>query len=105
MRTAPPLSIGPLDPVDQEGVRALADAAAAVDGVAPLSEQPLLRLGADEPWLTHVTIHSKSGQVVGSRSAPSCPSSKIRLPDARASERSRRASTMWGRSFSRKEST
>ena len=65
MRTAPPLSIGPLDPVDQEGVRALADAAAAVDGVAPLSEQPLLRLGADEPWLTHVTIHSKSGQVVG----------------------------------------
>ncbi len=65
MRMAPPLSIGPLDPADQEGVRALTEAAAAADGVAPLSEQPLLRLGADEPWLTHVTIHSKSGKVVG----------------------------------------
>ena len=65
VRLPVPLSIGPLDHVDQDAVRALADAAREADGVAPLSEQPLLRLGADEPWLTHVAVRTKSGVVVG----------------------------------------
>ncbi|WP_425955246.1 mycothiol synthase [Xylanimonas sp. McL0601] len=60
-----PLSIGPLSPADQAGVRALADAATSADGVAPLSEQPLLRLAADEPWLTHAVAHNKAGAVIG----------------------------------------
>ena len=65
MRTAPPLQIGPLDPTAQEAVRRLAEAAAAHDGVAPLSEQPLLRLATDAEWLTHVVAHDKHGAVVG----------------------------------------
>ncbi|QAY69822.1 mycothiol synthase [Xylanimonas protaetiae] len=60
-----PLSIGPLSPPDVDGVRALAAASAAADGVEPLSEQPLLRLGVDEGWLTHAVARSKAGQVVG----------------------------------------
>ncbi|PZR51792.1 mycothiol synthase [Xylanimonas oleitrophica] len=62
---AAPLAIGPLDDTAQDGVRALAAAAQAADGVAPVSEQPLLRLGADEPWLTHAVAHSKHGTVIG----------------------------------------
>ncbi len=65
MRTPPPLEIGPLAPAVQDAVRALAARAEEVDGVAPLSEQPLLRLGADEPWLTHAVARSRSGEVVG----------------------------------------
>lgn len=65
MRIAPPLRIGPLDPAAQDAVRALAAAAAEADGVAPLSEQPLLRLEADEDWLTHVVAHDKHGATIG----------------------------------------
>ncbi|GAA1718391.1 mycothiol synthase [Isoptericola hypogeus] len=65
MRTGPPLQIGPLDPAAQDAVRALAAQAAAHDGVAPLSEQPLLRLGTDAEWLTHVVAHDKHGATVG----------------------------------------
>ena len=47
--TAGPLSAGAAD-----AVRALADRAAAVDGVPPLSEQPLLWLGASEAPVIHL---------------------------------------------------
>jgi len=59
------LAFDPLDPPTQDAVRALAGAAAAVDGVAPLSEQPLLRLGTDADWLTHVVARGEDGAVVG----------------------------------------
>lgn len=65
MRIAPPIQIGPLDARAQDAVRALASSAQEADGVAPLSEQPLLRLGADEEWLTHVVAHDKHGAVIG----------------------------------------
>ncbi|GII98462.1 mycothiol synthase [Sediminihabitans luteus] len=58
------LDIGPLDAPTAAQVRALADAAERADGVAPLSEQPLLRLGTDSELLTHVVVRS-AGQVVG----------------------------------------
>jgi mycothiol synthase len=47
---APPPSSrrGPLEPGEVAQVRVLAEAAAAADGVAPLSEQPLLRLAAGD---------------------------------------------------------
>ncbi|WP_245993107.1 mycothiol synthase [Xylanimonas allomyrinae] len=32
---------------------------------SPLSEQPLLRLAADEPWLTHAVARSRTGAVTG----------------------------------------
>ncbi|MFC8597001.1 mycothiol synthase [Isoptericola sp. NPDC057191] len=59
------LTFGPLDPAAQDAVRALAAAATQQDGVPPLSEQPLLRLGADTDWLTHVVAHDADGAVVG----------------------------------------
>lgn len=65
MRIAPPLQIGPLDAAAQDAVRALAAAAEDVDGVAPLSEQPLLCLDTDEDWLTHVVAHDKHGATIG----------------------------------------
>ncbi len=65
MRIAPPLEIGPLAPAAQDAVRALAAAAERADGVAPLSEQPLLRLDADADWLTHVVAHDKHGAAIG----------------------------------------
>lgn len=65
MRTAAPIEIGPLDPTTADAVRALADAAAAADGVAPLSEQPLLRLTTDHEDLTHVVARTRHGVVVG----------------------------------------
>jgi mycothiol synthase len=65
VRTPPPLEIGPLVPAVQDAVRALAARAEEADGVAPLSEQPLLRLDADEPWLTHAVARSRSGEVIG----------------------------------------
>ncbi|MFC7878725.1 mycothiol synthase [Isoptericola sp. NPDC057391] len=61
----PTLSFDPLDPSAQDAVRALAAAAAERDGVAPLSEQPLLRLGTDADWLTHVVARGEDGAVVG----------------------------------------
>ncbi|MEL7977244.1 mycothiol synthase [Isoptericola sp. F-RaC21] len=65
MPTTPALSFDPLDPAAQDAVRALAAAAAEHDGVAPLSEQPLLRLGTDADWLTHVVARDDEGTVVG----------------------------------------
>ncbi|MFE5293220.1 mycothiol synthase [Isoptericola sp. NPDC056618] len=65
MPTSPALSFDPLDEAAQDAVRALAAAASAHDGVAPLSEQPLLRLGADADWLTHVVARDGEGAVVG----------------------------------------
>jgi len=61
----PTLSFDPLDAPTQDAVRALAAAAAAHDGVAPLSEQPLLRLGTDADWLTHVVARGEDDAVVG----------------------------------------
>ncbi|MCA5892125.1 mycothiol synthase [Isoptericola sp. NEAU-Y5] len=60
-----PIEIGPLDPAAQDDVRRLAAAAAAADGVAPLSEQPLLHLGTDSEELTHVVVRGTDGAAVG----------------------------------------
>ncbi|QDW62247.1 mycothiol synthase [Oerskovia sp. KBS0722] len=60
-----PLEIGPLDPATADEVRALAVAAQESDGVAPLSEQPLLRLGVDDEDLTHVVAYDDEGTVTG----------------------------------------
>lgn len=65
MRIAAPIEIGPLDPEAQQAVRDLAAAAEAHDGVAPLSEQPLLNLGTDAEWITHVVAHTKAGSTIG----------------------------------------
>jgi mycothiol synthase len=65
VRIASPLQIGPLDAAAQDAVRALAAAAEEADGVAPLSEQPLLHLDADEDWLTHAVAHDKHGATIG----------------------------------------
>lgn len=65
MRIAAPIEIGPLDTDAQQAVRDLAAAAEAHDGVAPLSEQPLLNLGTDAEWITHVVAHTTSGSTVG----------------------------------------
>ena len=50
---------GPLPAGSADAVRALADRAAAVDGVPPLSEQPLLWLSAPEAPVIH--LHSTLG--------------------------------------------
>ncbi len=65
MRIAAPIEIGPLDADAQQAVRDLAAAAEAHDGVAPLSEQPLLNLGTDAEWITHVVAHTTAGSTVG----------------------------------------
>lgn len=65
MRIAAPIEIGPLDADAQQAVRDLAAAAQAHDGVAPLSEQPLLNLGTDAEWITHVVAHTKAGSTIG----------------------------------------
>ncbi|MFD2794391.1 mycothiol synthase [Promicromonospora vindobonensis] len=65
MRIAAPIEIGPLDADAQQAVRALAAAAESHDGVAPLSEQPLLNLGTDAEWITHVVAHTKAGSTIG----------------------------------------
>lgn len=65
MRIAAPIEIGPLDADAQQAVRDLAKAAEAHDGVAPLSEQPLLNLGTDAEWITHVVAHTKAGSTIG----------------------------------------
>jgi mycothiol synthase len=65
MRIAAPIDIGPLDADAQQAVRDLAAAAEAHDGVAPLSEQPLLNLGTDAEWITHVVAHTKAGSTIG----------------------------------------
>jgi mycothiol synthase len=65
MRIAAPIEIGPLDADAQQAVRDLAAVAEAHDGVAPLSEQPLLNLGTDAEWITHVVAHTKAGSTIG----------------------------------------
>ncbi|MCF4119608.1 mycothiol synthase [Antribacter sp. KLBMP9083] len=65
MHFAPPIEIGPLDDDARRAVRALADTAAEHDGVAALSEQPLLNLAADEEWLTHVVARDPYGKTIG----------------------------------------
>ncbi|MFI2105158.1 mycothiol synthase [Isoptericola sp. NPDC019693] len=65
MPTQTTLSFDPLDAPTQDAVRALAAAAASQDGVAPLSEQPLLRLGTEADWLTHVVARGDDGVVAG----------------------------------------
>ncbi|MEU4363718.1 mycothiol synthase [Promicromonospora sp. NPDC023987] len=65
MRIAAPIQIGPLDADAQQAVRTLAAAAESHDGVAPLSEQPLLNLGTDAEWITHVVAHTKAGSTIG----------------------------------------
>ncbi|MDR7382965.1 mycothiol synthase [Promicromonospora iranensis] len=65
MRIAAPIEIGPLDADAQQAVRDLVAAAAARDGVAPLSEQPLLNLGTDAEWITHVVAHTTAGSTIG----------------------------------------
>jgi mycothiol synthase len=60
-----PLEIGPLDAATADQVRALAAAAQESDGVAPLSEQPLLRLEVDDEDLTHVVAYGDAGAVTG----------------------------------------
>lgn len=52
------LKVGPLSKADQAGVKALVEAATLHDGVAPLSEVPLLNLGSDSPLITHVIVHA-----------------------------------------------
>lgn len=65
MRFPFPIEIHPLTAASQDAVRELAAAAEAHDGVAPLSEQPLLRLGDDDPDLTHVRVQTKTGATTG----------------------------------------
>jgi mycothiol synthase len=65
MRIAAPIEIGPLDADAQQAVRDLAAAAESHDGVAPLSEQPLLHLGTDAEWITHVVAHTTAGSTIG----------------------------------------
>jgi len=55
---------GPLTPAAAESVRALADRAAAVDGVAPLSEQPLLWLTEPEAPVLHL-LATRGSELVG----------------------------------------
>jgi len=50
------LVVGPPCETDQTAVRDLAAQATAHDGVAPLSEVPLLRLGESPSWLTHIMV-------------------------------------------------
>ncbi|WP_315094596.1 mycothiol synthase [uncultured Cellulomonas sp.] len=51
---------GPLSAPAADAVRALADRAAAADGVAPLSEQPLLWLSEPEASVIHLQAHGPS---------------------------------------------
>ncbi|HEY0187387.1 MAG TPA: mycothiol synthase [Cellulomonas sp.] len=56
---------GPLDAATVDALRALAAAAAAQDGVPPLSEQPLLWLAGDEPAITHLLVRTDGPAPVG----------------------------------------
>src|SRR5690606_17794022 len=87
MRIAAPIEIGPLDAEAQQAVRDLAAAAEAHDGVAPLSEQPLLTLGTDAEWITHVVAHTPAGSAVGyvqiDRSGPTASAELVVHPEHR----------------------
>ena len=91
------LSVGPLSASDQLQVTALAELAADFDGVAPLSEVPLLRLAETAPWLTHVQVRQSEGFGPGTlddegvllgyaqvdRSGGTASAELVVLPDAR----------------------
>ncbi|HEY8721212.1 mycothiol synthase [Pengzhenrongella sp.] len=62
-RLAPLAHSGPLDPGTADQVRALASDAQAADGVAPLSEQPLLSLTADAP-IVHLLARTADDDVL-----------------------------------------
>ncbi|MFC7026008.1 mycothiol synthase [Promicromonospora thailandica] len=93
MRIAAPIDIGPLDTEAQQAVRDLAAAAEAHDGVAPLSEQPLLNLGTDAEWITHVVAHTTSGSTIGyvqiDRSGETASAELVVHPDHRRNGRGR----------------
>jgi len=56
---------GALPPADAAAVRALAGAAAAADGVPPLSEQPLLWLAGGPAGVRHVRVPGPDGTLAG----------------------------------------
>src|SRR4051794_16747811 len=56
---------GPLSTTAADAVRALAQRAAAVDGVAPLSEQPLLWLTEREAPVVHLQATADDGTLAG----------------------------------------
>lgn len=56
---------GPLDPGTADAVRALHRDAAAVDGVPPLSEQPLLWLTEPEAPVVHLLARAADGTLLG----------------------------------------
>lgn len=58
------IEVGPVSSEVRHAVRNIAAAAAGADGVVPLSEQPLLNLGRDEAWLTHI-VARVDGDVAG----------------------------------------
>jgi mycothiol synthase len=93
MRIAAPIEIGPLDADAQQAVRDLAAAAESHDGVAPLSEQPLLNLGTDAEWITHVVAHTTSGSTIGyvqvDRSGETASAELVIHPDHRLGGRGR----------------
>ncbi|GGM09289.1 mycothiol synthase [Promicromonospora citrea] len=93
MRIAAPIEIGPLDAEAQQSVRELAATAEAHDGVAPLSEQPLLNLGTDAEWITHVVAHTPAGSTVGyvqiDRSGPTASAELVVHPEHRRHGRGR----------------
>jgi len=53
------IHVGPLTPAAQGEVVHLAAQAQRNDAAAPLSETPLLRIGDDQPWLTHISARSR----------------------------------------------
>ncbi|WP_448630360.1 mycothiol synthase [Cellulomonas soli] len=55
---------GPLAPDQADQVRALARRAAALDGVAPLSEQPLLRLTDPDAPVEHLLVAAPDGHLL-----------------------------------------
>ncbi|HWJ84971.1 MAG TPA: mycothiol synthase [Cellulomonas sp.] len=56
---------GPLPSAMADEVRALAARATAADGIAPLSEQPLLWLESDEAQVAHLLTRDDAGTLVG----------------------------------------
>ncbi|MGN8244826.1 mycothiol synthase [Cellulomonas soli] len=58
-------SPAPLDPAQAAQVRALARRAHTADGVAPLSEQPLLRLGDPDAPVEHLLVPAADGHLLG----------------------------------------
>ena len=61
---SPTVRLGALDPATATEVRDLAAAAASTDGVAPLSEQPLLGLTAEAPT-AHLIARGPAGTLLG----------------------------------------